>query len=293
MITAKKPVTSPRSLRGLYAAKRRLERRDAARRYRHTQPERFLTAQTGGVTVDDFGLRPGGCREPSAPSSPGPDVGADHGSDLRDHDGSLPKISRPRGRPARPPRSGPGCAAPSRRRRRPRDVLRSRSTIRSNARREVRTRSIGVISDSTVRIGLIFSAEPSQAWAPAIRPPRRRYSSVSIANHIFSCARASRARCGHGGAVGSVARRRGGREHHQTLAAAGGPGVDHVHALGPVAELLAGLLGRADGARHPAGEVDRDDVVAGVEQRLVDREEVADRRLRGGRQVGVRSRSRA
>ena len=38
-----------------------------------------------------------------------------------------------------------------------------RSTIRSNARREVRTRSTGVISDSTVRIGLIFRAEPSHA----------------------------------------------------------------------------------------------------------------------------------
>jgi len=72
--------------------------------------------------------------------------------------------------------------------------LRSSSTIRSKARREVRTRSTGVISDSTVRIGLIFRAEPSQAWAPAIRPPLRRYSSVSIANHIFSSGRARWAR---------------------------------------------------------------------------------------------------
>ena len=102
--------------------------------------------------------------------------------------------SRARGPPAPAPRSGAWMcwtiqpSAPS--------SLhgRSRSTIRSNARREVRTRSTGVISDSTVRIGLIFSAEPSHACAPAIRPPRRRYSSVSIANHSFSSARARRAR---------------------------------------------------------------------------------------------------
>ena len=102
--------------------------------------------------------------------------------------------SRRRGRPAPRPRAGAWMcwtiqpSAPSSLQ------LRSRSTIRSNARREVRTRSTGVISDSTVRIGLIFSAEPSHAWAPAIRPPRRRYSSVSIANHSFSSARARRAR---------------------------------------------------------------------------------------------------
>ena len=47
--------------------------------------------------------------------------------------------------------------------------------------------------------------------------------------------------------------------------------------------------GGADGARHAAREVDRDDLVAGVEQRLVDLEEVADRRLRRGRQLGLGS----
>ena len=55
----------------------------------------------------------------------------------------------------------------------------------------MRTRSIGVIWDSTVRIGLIFSVEPSQARAAPTRPPRRRNSIVSIANHIFRCSRAS------------------------------------------------------------------------------------------------------
>ena len=64
------------------------------------------------------------------------------------------------------------------------------AAARSSAPR-VRTRSTGVISSSRVRIGLIFSAEPIQARAPPIRPPRRRYSRVSIANHIFSSSRAS------------------------------------------------------------------------------------------------------
>ena len=118
------------------------------------------------------------------------------------------------------------------RRRRVRRRLRSRSTIRSNARREVRTRSIGVISDSTVRIGLIFSADPSHAWAPAIRPPRRRYSSVSIANHIFSADARLARMLDHLGAAGADARGRGGRQDHQPLAAAGGRRVQHVDAAG-------------------------------------------------------------
>ena len=58
----------------------------------------------------------------------------------------------------------------------------------------MRTRSIGVISRSIVRIGLIFSAPPIQALAPPMRPPLRRYSSVSTANHIFSVSRTCRAR---------------------------------------------------------------------------------------------------
>ena len=38
---------------------------------------------------------------------------------------------------------------------------------------------------------MIFSVVPSHAPAVPIRPPRRRYSSVSRANQIFCCARAS------------------------------------------------------------------------------------------------------
>ena len=42
------------------------------------------------------------------------------------------------------------------------------------ARREVRTRSTGVISASSERIGLTFSAPPTQACARPMRPPRWR-----------------------------------------------------------------------------------------------------------------------
>ena len=66
--------------------------------------------------------------------------------------------------------------------------------MRSNARPQVRTRSIGTISDSIARIGLIRSVEPIHAWAPPIRPPRRRNSSVSTAKRIFSSSRTARAR---------------------------------------------------------------------------------------------------
>src|SRR3954452_6775821 len=47
---------------------------------------------------------------------------------------------------------------------------------------------------------------------------------------------------------------------------------------------LGGRLARGlDGARDAGGDVDRDDIAAGGEKRLVDRGEVADRRLRGRR----------
>ena len=65
------------------------------------------------------------------------------------------------------------------------------STRRSNMRDEVRTRSTGVISFSTVRIGFTRSVEPIHALAAPMRPPRLRNSSVSIANQSRSSLRAS------------------------------------------------------------------------------------------------------
>ena len=81
--------------------------------------------------------------------------------------------------------------------------------------------------------------------------------------------------------LGIAARARGHRrgQDDQPLAAAAALRVEHGHALGAVAELLARLARGLDGARDAAGEVDRDDVAARVEQRLPDGEELADRRL--------------
>ena len=55
--------------------------------------------------------------------------------------------------------------------------------MRTKARLAVRTFSTGSMCPSLrARIGLIASAEPSKADADPIRPPRRRYSSVSTQN---------------------------------------------------------------------------------------------------------------
>ena len=75
------------------------------------------------------------------------------------------------------------------------------STRRSKARPEVRTRSIGRTSDSIERIGLILSVEPSHAWAPPTRPPRRRNSSVSTANQTLSSRRSASAAAAASAAV--------------------------------------------------------------------------------------------
>src|SRR3954470_19270886 len=99
-----------------------------------------------------------------------------------------------------------------------------------------------MISDSSERIGLIFSAAPSIACALPIRPPRCRESSVSIANQIFSPARASRA-AGATPAGGRrdlvqrrpVAPRTRRREHDEAEAAAARLGV---HDLDAPARLL-------------------------------------------------------
>ena len=150
--------------------------------------------------------------------------------------------------------------------------------MRSNARRRVRTRSTGVISSSSVRIGLIWSAEPIHAWAAPIRPPLRRYSSVSIANHIFrpSRARSAAARTSVPRAPRSAARR--GRERQEAGAAAGRAAVvdeDPLAALALVDQLLARLVRRVAGAGDAGREVDRDD--------LARRRRGAARRPRGSR----------
>ena len=83
-----------------------------------------------------------------------------------------------------------------------------------------------------------------------------------------------------GAAAGTGDARRGHRQHPH--AGARGGGVEHDDAVGvdpALDELVARLLGRGDGAGDAAAEVDRDDVTVLLEQRLVDGEEIADRRL--------------
>ena len=153
----------------------------------------------------------------------------------------------------------------------------------------MRTRSTGVISASSERIGLICSAPPSQAWALPMRPPRCRYSSVSRQNQIRSAARASRARATTASLSAPARGGRGGREHEQPSAAAGRFAVDH---LDPLAEAALGEQRLGPGAAAskvpempPARWIETMSWPA-VEQRLADRQEVADRGLGGGRQLG-------
>ena len=192
--------------------------------------------------------------------------------------------SVPRGAP---PRRATGCAArPSRRR-----PLRWRSsayaTSRSNARPLVRTRSIGVISCSSVRIGLIFSVEPIHALAAPIRPLRFRNSSVSTANHILSEPRSSSARAATASASSAAL--------SQPCAA---PRTIRPMPPAELCELttrtrsppLPSFSSRSAAWRaeshvpgDPLGDVDRHHVVALGEQRLVRLDEVADGRLGRGR----------
>ena len=125
--------------------------------------------------------------------------------------------------------------------------------MRSNARELVRTRSTGVISFWTVRIGFTRSVEPIQALAAPIRPPRRRNSSVSIANQSRSSPlRLAEARDDLGGRRARRGAARG-REDHQAEAPGGGRGVEHVHPLAP----LALAVERSAARRADSGVPDR------------------------------------
>ena len=89
--------------------------------------------------------------------------------------------------------------------------------------------------------------------------------------------------------VRSRARRRdpGERQHPQPSAA--GFAVDHLDpiALATLHEQPVGLPRGLDRSRDPARQVHRDDIVPGIQQRLPNLQEVADRGLRGGRHFGV------
>ena len=168
----------------------------------------------------------------------------------------------------------------------------SRPSARTRGR-SVRTRSTGVISSSIVRIGLIFSALPSQrlrgADAAAAAQELERVDGEPDLQSLAR-ARASRAR--------RPARRspppRAAAAAASTMRPMPAAGAARVDDLDRAAARRARRArprpgARTRGAGDAAGEVDRDDVVAGLEQRLVDREEVADRRLRGRRQRRCRA----
>ncbi len=101
-------------------------------------------------------------------------------------------------------------------------------------------------------------------------------------------ARRSHAR-GDGVLVGARASGGGGGEHQQPHPAAGGFRVQDLDAIAQatLCEQPVRLVGGLAGARDAAGEVDRDDILAGLDQGLPGGEEVADRGLGGGRQFGV------
>ena len=136
---------------------------------------------------------------------------------------------------------------------------------------------------------MILSALPSSADAAPMRPPRRRYSSVSTANQIFVCSAAVVARATTCSTLSPP---------RAAAAAASTTRPWPPQALRestismrrcPPRAAISAAAWRAD-SQVPgdlAAEVDRDDVVAGLDERLVDLEEVADRRLRGRRQVAA------
>ena len=139
-----------------------------------------------------------------------------------------------------------------------------RPSARTRALR-VRTRPTGAISVPKVRIGLTCSAAPSSACAAPIRPPRRRYSSVSRAEPDVEAARACERIASHQRrrrrrrpppraprrSPGSRARRR--RSHRRRLEMRT-PCFSSRHPR----RLAAALAG----ARQSLGDVDRDDVAA-------------------------------
>ena len=216
-----------------------------------------------------------------------PDVGADHRPDLGDEERRTAHDLLASRRSAARPRRAPGCAARPRRRRRRRGAAPRTRPGAAAPCAPVRTRSIGVISLSSVRIGLIFSAEPSHADAAPIRPPRRRYSSVSTANHIFRSARASlRSR-----STTSSRRRAGLRGARPASVTSPRPpaaalGVDHRDPVGPLPSASCSFACRAVSTvpEMPPEMWTETTSSPCVDERLVDVEEVADRRLGGGRQ---------
>ena len=226
-------------------------------------------------------------RDPAGAEQAGTDVGADHRArSRRSRPARAAEDLDPARRPASRPRRGPGCAGPCSRRQP--SSLQAAQQVDHPLERAARGPDPldrgDLRLDRQDRLDLQRRAEPClrardppaapqvlervdrepQLQLGARAPARSATASASAPSRAAAAAASTTRPCPPHAVAESTTWTRSAR----------------------VAELLAGLLGRADGARHAAREVDRDDVVAGVEQRLIDREEVADRRLRGRRQVG-------
>jgi len=120
----------------------------------------------------------------------GAEVSPQHGSNLGAEEGIAAKMALPSAT-RWAASAGPGRAGRSSRRPRARAARRaSRPSARSPACGCARVPPGHLHAEGEDR--LTFRAVPTRAWAAPMRPPRRRYSSVSRQNQISSPARASR-----------------------------------------------------------------------------------------------------
>ena len=137
--------------------------------------------------------------------------------------------------------------------------------MRSNARPQVRTRSIGhdLGLDREDRLDPQRRADPRlRAADPAAAAQElERVDGEEDLELLARGAGARRRRLDPGAVLDRVGR----GDRHQALAGADAGAVEHDDPLGRDAaldELVARLLGRAHGARDPAREVDREDVAS-------------------------------
>ena len=162
------------------------------------------------------------------------------------------------------------------------------SMTRSRAFDRVRTRSaVSTTPCFTAMIGLTESSVPMAAWAPLIRPPFLRYSSVSRATYM----RMSGARASSTSAMSAADRpSAASSDRHPREDPLGHRGAERVHDVDlAVGQHVPGDLGALDRARQGPGDMDRDDRLgAGLERGLVGVLEVARRRGRGRRERRVR-----
>ena len=134
---------------------------------------------------------------------------------------------------------------------------------------------------------LDLQGRPEVRLGEPIRPPRRRNSSVSTANHVFRSRPQRRADSPH--SVGVAPRRaRAAAAIATNPAAAGGLGVDDHHRSASIARSTSARAPAPPPAPSPEIPPERcreTTSSAGLQDRLEDLQEIPDRRLRGGRQV--------